>query len=47
MANETTVDPRYLKYETKNEVEALLEKVENMPGMAKEDDVRSIVSDYS
>lgn len=29
MANEVTVDPRYLKYSTKAEVEALLDKVNN------------------
>jgi hypothetical protein len=45
MANEVTVDPRYLSYD-KAELEALLNKVENELIPASEESVRSIVSGY-
>lgn len=45
MANNTTVNPRYLTY-TKDEVQTLLDKV-NDETVATEESVRSIVTNYS
>ena len=44
MANEVTVDPRYLKY-NKAEVEELLDRVKSTT-LATEEGVRSIVRDW-
>ena len=44
MANEVTVDPRYLKY-NKAEVEETLDSVKNTT-LATEEGVRSIVRDW-
>ena len=45
MANNTTINPRYLTY-NKDEVQTLLDKV-NAETVATEESVRSIVTDYS
>lgn len=46
MANEVTVDPRYMKYETKGEVEEILDRADKMLVLAEEETVRGIVTGY-
>ena len=43
MADKVNIDPRYLKYSTKDEVEALLEKVEN-PDTTPMDDSEALIT---
>lgn len=45
MANDVTIDPRYMKYD-KSDVEALLDKVDKELVPAEEEAVRNIVKNY-
>ena len=45
MANDVTIDPRYMKYD-KSDVEALLDKVDKELVPAEEEAVRNIVKNW-